>query len=253
MILEQAKALLKKHNNQEWIQDLKYLVYHGSKAYGTDNENSDTDLYGFVIPPKEFINPFSDNFVYYFDDEFPKFEQTVAISDELDIQVYNVVKFFKLMMNGNPNMIDCLYVKPKDCIINNDILINNREVFLSQKIYHTFRGYAHAQRKKAYSLTKTGKRKDDVDKYGFDPKHCSHIYRLLDEVRQLLSYGTMDIHNSKQVQIDIKNAKFSIDEMEDLFNELEYEVEIAFRKTDLPKYPNKDLIRNLLKEVIECQ
>ena len=98
-IKSKVRELTDKH--YPWIyENVTFLTYHGSKAYGTETESSDLDLYGFTIPPAKFINPFSVGYIPYFDDEYPKFNQVVECSDELDVQIYNVVKFFKLVMGG---------------------------------------------------------------------------------------------------------------------------------------------------------
>lgn len=39
------------------IEGLQYEVIMGSVAYGSSNDTSDMDLYGFSIPPKETVFP----------------------------------------------------------------------------------------------------------------------------------------------------------------------------------------------------
>ena len=54
----------------------------GSKLYGTDNENSDTDIRGFTFMPKEFLLGIK------------RFEQhDPPVSKESDVVLWNVEKF----------------------------------------------------------------------------------------------------------------------------------------------------------------
>ena len=83
----------------------------------------------------------------------------------------NLIKYFKLVSDGNPNMVDSLFV-PQSCIIyQNEIgrlVRENRKLFLSQKMYHTFKGmmWSHLSRIKQGN-PKEGRR-ELVKKYGFD-------------------------------------------------------------------------------------
>ena len=37
--------------------EYSYLTMMGSRAYGTENEDSDYDFYGFIVPPVEIVFP----------------------------------------------------------------------------------------------------------------------------------------------------------------------------------------------------
>jgi predicted nucleotidyltransferase len=124
-------------------------------AYGCSNDNSDIDLYGFSIPPKDIIFPHLNGHIIGFGKQPFKFEQyqqhhiiDKTYNKEYDINVYNIVKYFQLVMENNPNMVDSLFV-PRRCILHSTQLSEhvreNRKLFLTKKSWHTFKGYAYSQ------------------------------------------------------------------------------------------------------------
>ncbi|MFW5794836.1 MAG: DNA polymerase beta superfamily protein, partial [Bacillota bacterium] len=102
------------------IDNCQYLTITGSVAYGVKKSSSDIDIYGFCIPPKEHLFPHLKGEIRGFDEKQNIFEQWQKhhIKDgkeEYDITVFNIAKFFRLCMNNNPNMIDCLFT-PLSCV-----------------------------------------------------------------------------------------------------------------------------------------
>ena len=121
-----------------------YEVIAGSHAYGLNNENSDIDTRGIFIHPIE--------------DYLTLNEPEKQINDEKhDITYYSLKRFFELARTANPNIIELLFM-PDDCIRKRneifDILIENRNLFISKKAYFTHAKYAEAQIKKAKGANK---------------------------------------------------------------------------------------------------
>ena len=139
--------------------NIEYLAMIGSIAYGCSNNTSDIDIYGFSIPNKELIFPESNGYIQGFGRKPQKFEQYqqhgIKYNDkEYDFSIYNIVKYFQLVMDNNPNMIDSLFV-PERCILHiTDIgkhIRENRHLFLSKKAWISFKGYAYSQLNKCKS------------------------------------------------------------------------------------------------------
>ena len=65
-----------------------------------------------------------------------------------DLTIYNIVKYFRLCADGNPNMIDSLFV-PRRCVLHSttisEMVREKRHLFLSKKCFHTHKGYAYSQ------------------------------------------------------------------------------------------------------------
>ena len=153
--------------------DTQFLCKMGSHAYGINGPDSDIDVYGFCIPPIEYLLPHTAGHIEGFGHQQNSFEQFQVdhVEELYDISIYNITKFLHLCMDNNPNMIDCLFV-PYDCIIYAspiaDLILKNRNLFLHKGCYFRLMGYAESQWKKIRNKNPVGKRKIVVDTYGFD-------------------------------------------------------------------------------------
>ena len=128
---------------------LIYKHYHGSLMYGTNHADSDTDIRGICVMPKEY---------YIGLKRFDQYEDKIN-----DIVIYDVKKFVQLAMNCNPNIIESLWVADQHILYMNDFgkrLRKNRHLFLSKKLYHTYSGYAYSQAQKIRTKDPIGKRKE---------------------------------------------------------------------------------------------
>lgn len=125
--------------NLEWLPARTiYMTRHGSHAYGTSLPTSDLDLRGVAIAPARYQLGYLDTF-----------EQ--AVSSDPDLTVFSLQKFFKLASDCNPNVLEILYTDESDHLLRTtagDRLLAVRDAFLSQKVKHTFSGYAAAQLKR---------------------------------------------------------------------------------------------------------
>ncbi len=124
-----------------WLPERTILwTTAGSRAYGTHRPDSDVDMRGICVPPRR-----------YRDGILEKFEQCEGPwDDDLDASIYGIQKFAKLAAECNPNVIELLFGDPEDALINahGALLVENRDLFLSQKARDRFRGYAMAQLKR---------------------------------------------------------------------------------------------------------
>ena len=114
----------------------------GSHAYGTNKPTSDIDIRGVALNRKEDLIGMSG---------FETF-----VDDETDTTIYSVNKFFKLLMECNPNIVEMLGLEPEDYAVLTPIgkkILDNKDLFLSQKVYYSFGGYAYAQLKRLQNAT----------------------------------------------------------------------------------------------------
>lgn len=119
-----------------------FLTLTGSRVYGTANEASDHDYRGVLVPPKRYFLGCSS-----------RFEQHES-HDPDDTVVYGVNKFLKLAKENSPNIMELLYIKPDHWVQSEPewyMIHDARDLFLSKKCYHTFRGYAHSQLRRTKS------------------------------------------------------------------------------------------------------
>ena len=141
------------------IVNTQYVTVMGSHAYGLANNNSDFDVYGFTIPPKNFIFPHLTGKLTGFGKSAPSFDQYVKhhIMDvdalggkgrEWDITIFGIVKFFELCRQNNPNMLETLFTNEEHvlhCTQIGRLVRDNRHLFISKEAWKRFRGYAFSQ------------------------------------------------------------------------------------------------------------
>jgi len=154
-------------NPPDWLPvNIHYEAVIGSVAYGVSEDFSDMDVYGFCIPKKDMIFPHLRGEIPGFGRQIKRFEQYQQhhindkdVGKEYDLTIYNIVKYFQLCMDNNPNMIDSLFV-PDNCVLSitriGNIVRENRKEFLHKGSWHKFKGYAYSSLHKAENRTHEG-------------------------------------------------------------------------------------------------
>jgi len=115
-----------------------YLVVRGSHAYGTNVPTSDTDYAGVFIQSEDDILGL--NYKEQIND------------DSKDTVIYELRRFLGLLGSNNPTVLELLNT-PEDCIIYKDpvfdLILENREKFITKICANSFGGYAKQQISKA--------------------------------------------------------------------------------------------------------
>jgi hypothetical protein len=244
---------------------VQYEVVMGSIAYGVAQAHSDMDIYGFAIPPKDWVFPHLRGEIPGFDESREPFEQIqqhhmldrsalAGKGREYDLTIYSIVKYFRLLMENNPNIIDTLFV-PRNCVLYSteigESVREKRKIFLHKGCWGRFKGYAYAQVHKMRTKAPQGGRRQTVDEYGYDIKFAYHIVRLLNEVEQLLVEGDLDLTRNKEQLKSIRRGEWTQNEVEAYFSDKEKQLEQVYLQSHLPAVPDKSSIRNLLLECLE--
>ncbi len=122
--------------------NLIFKAIVGSQSYGTSVPTSDIDYKGVYMQSVNDLITFGYK------------EQIDTSKDEC---YYEVRRFMQLLQSANPTVLELLY-SPTDCILQTspqfNLLVENRDKFLTQKCLHSFGGYAVAQIKRAKGLDK---------------------------------------------------------------------------------------------------
>ena len=137
--MEIAKVLMQPEydflkTNPRLGDNIILLGLGGSHAYGTNVESSDIDIRGIALNSKEEVLLRDD------------FEQIV--DSDTDTTVYSFAKIVKLLADANPNTLEIIFQDESAYLKLTEIgkkLIANRHMFLSQKCFYTFGGYARQQ------------------------------------------------------------------------------------------------------------
>jgi len=134
--------------------NVQYETMMGSVAYGVSGDSSDVDIYGFCIPHKDTVFPHLGGHIPGFGRQRKSFEQYqqhhVQYDDGkvYDLTIYNIVKFFTLAMENNPNIIDSLFT-PQFCVLHatkvGQMVRERRQIFLHKGAWHKFKGYSYSQ------------------------------------------------------------------------------------------------------------
>jgi len=244
---------------------IQYEVVMGSIAYGVATDSSDMDIYGFAIPPRDYVFPHLRGEIVGFDEQgvqFNQFQQHHIIDKsaiggsgrEYDMTVYSIIKYFRLLMDNNPNIIDSLFV-PRNCVLYStqvgELVRENRHIFLHKGCWAKFKGYAYSQVHKMKTKEPIGKRKDTIAEYGYDVKFAYHVVRLLNEVEQILTEKDLDLLRNKEQLKAIRRGDWSQVQVEEYFVSKERELESLYSKSTLPAKPDKEKIKVLLLECLE--
>jgi len=262
VILQKLKSKQLLKECPEWLPDnTHYLVQMGSVAYGVSSDASDIDLYGFAIPRKEMVFPHLAGHIQGFGEPFKPWgtwtEHHIVDPDtgkEYDTAIHSIVKYFDLCMENNPNMIDSLFV-PERCISHitsiGQMVRDNRKMFLHKGCWPRFKNYAYAQMHKLEIKEAHGKRKELVEKYGYDTKFAYNCPRLLSEVEQILTEGDLDLQRNREQLKAIRRGEWTKEQLYDYFNDKEKHLEEVYSKSTLPALPDVPKIKALLVDCLE--
>lgn len=244
---------------------VQYEVIMGSIAYGVSDDDSDMDIYGFAIPPRDMVFPHLSGYIHGFDEElkpFTQFQQHKILDKsanagkgrEYDLTIYSIIKYFRLLTDCNPNIIDTLFV-PRRCVVYStnlgELLRENRHLFLNKGCWPTFKGYAYTQIHKMKTKKPEGKRVQLVEKYGYDVKFAYHVVRLLNEIEQIMAEGTLALdQNSEQLKA-IRRGEWTQQQVETYFHEKEKSLETLYTNSKLPIKADFRSIKALLLNCLE--
>ena len=239
------------------------LVVMGSQAYGVSNDDSDQDIYGVCIPPKDIVFPHLAGHIEGFGDQIQRFnvwqEHHVRDPDgsvERDFSVYNIVDYFQLCMKNNPNMIDSLFV-PRTAVIHTtpvaELIRDNRKTFLHKGAWHKFKGYAYAQASKIRNKNNSSnpKRAATIEQFGYSTKFAYHVVRLMNEVEQILVEGDLDLQRNREQLKSIRRGEWTLEQFEEYFTNKEHALETAYANSTLPHGPDQERIKALLLQCLE--
>lgn len=231
--------------------------YRGSIAHNTYDPNlpfEDKDKMGIFVLPQEYLFGISHvETIERFWDEKLSQKRTVT----WDVVYYSLQKYLRLILKQNPNVIMLLWLADKHYTVKTKLgnrLIDNRDKLISKECYKSFCGYARGQLHRMTHHAPTGrmgrKRKDLVEKFGYDVKNASHLIRLLKMGLETLSTGEMEVErHDNNMLLDIKRGEWPLQKVLDYADELFKLVDKAFLKSPLQEKVDREFVNALCEEI----
>ena len=249
-----------------WLPgNVQYETIMGSVAYGVSSDTSDMDVYGWAIPMKDDVFPHLRGEIVGFGKQVKQFEQYqqhhVDDRDALaghgriyDLTIFGIVKFFRLAMENNPNIIDSLFT-PATCILHctrvGNLVREKRKLFLHKGAWPKFKGYAYSQLHKIAIKQPQGKRAELVESHGFDTKFGYHVVRLISEVEQILAEGDIDLQRNNEQLKAIRRGEWTEERLRTWFADKESGLETLYADSRLRAVPDEARIKTLLTDCLE--
>jgi len=227
----------------------------GSKLYGTYIEgSSDIDHFGVCVPNKDYVLG-THCFELLEERTNPSSSDKRNTKFDSDYTCYSLQKYFKLLSDNNPNVIETLFVNKENIVYCNNFgteILTHKNIFLSKRAYYKFYGYAKAQKRKLITKEPIGLRKDIVDKYTFDTKFGAHLIRLLLFGIELLDTGNIKFPTDwAKYLMQIRKGEWPLSHIIDKAAYLEEQLTNAFNHSKLPEIPDLEKINKLQIELIE--
>jgi len=219
----QREGLEAPENVLEELNLFDQVIYRcvvGSRAYGLDDADSDTDRRGIYLPSAEM--------------HWSLYGIPEQIEHKEEQECYwELQKFLVLALKANPNVLECLYTPLIETATPlAEELLNMREIFLSQLVYQTYNSYVMSQFKKMeQDLRTTG---------AIRWKHAMHLIRLLLSGITILKEGFVPVRveDYRDRLLAIKHAQISWDEVNHWRLSLHQEFDRTFTNTRLPERPH---------------
>lgn len=209
-----------------------FVSLAGSRLYGYHRANSDYDYRGIYLnTPDEILGPFAGK---------DSIESMVTddSGNTSDVVLYELRKFIRLAVAGNPNILEILF-SPQDaweysrnlwCIV-----YNERHAFLSKQLYKPYSEFMASELKKLNTH--------------YDPKAAANCYRLMVQCITLCREGTFSPRlnaDNAQMMKDIRNEQLDpLYVLSELQGAHLYAMPLAYEKTILPDTYDKPLVTEL--------
>jgi predicted nucleotidyltransferase len=199
---------------------LIYLCVLGSRAYGLENESSDTDRRGIYVAPAEM--------------QWSLYGAPEQVEKQETQECYwEVQRFLVLALKANPNILECLYTPlVEHAAPLAEELLAMRASFLSKLIFQTYNGYVMSQFKKLEQDLRT--------RGAIKMKHAMHLIRLLLAGITALEEGYVPVRveQHRERLLSIRRGEVSWEEVNAWRLSLHKTFDAAFATTSLPERPD---------------
>lgn len=200
----------------------------GSRAYGLNHAKSDVDQMGVFIAPATEVSGLNWN------SNSESWTNTSPEGD--DLTMHEIGKFLKLALNGNPTLIELLFMNEYDILTEDgQRMVDLRGSIISENtLRKSYHGYAKSQ----YMRIK------DYDPY--KEKMARHTLRIARQGRSLLETAGFN------VRVDDPQEYFDLTKLpkEEMLLVIERELHMLETcESVIPKYPDRESVVDFLRSV----
>ncbi len=197
-----------------------YRCITGSRAYGLEHCESDTDRRGVYVPPADL--------------HWSLYGVPEQLENEGSQEVYwEIQKFLVLALKANPNVLECLFTPLVELVTPlAEELLAMRAAFLSRLVYQTYNGYVLSQFRRMQAHVRNHRE--------VKWKHVMHLVRLLLSGTTVLREGFVPvrIEEHRERLLAIKRGEMPWEEVDQWRRSLHEEFDRAFQETSLPERPD---------------
>lgn len=208
-----------------------YRCVIGSRAYGLDHSESDTDRRGVYVPPVDL--------------HWSLYGVPEQLENDDTQEVYwEIQKFLVLALKANPNVLECLFTPLVELVTPlAEELLAMRTAFLSRIVYQTYNGYVMSQFKRMQAHV----RNHGEVKW----KHVMHLIRLLISGTTVLREGIVPVRveEHRERLLAIKRGEVPWEDVDQWRKGLHEEFDEAFQRTSLPERPDYEKANQFLIKV----
>jgi len=208
------------------------LFITGSQLYGTNTPASDCDYEGVFIEPPAYVlgNKSCDEVSFSTGDD-----KSRNTSEDIDCKLYSLRKYFSLAQQNNPNKVEWFFIPNERFMFKDEKywnqIVDNKSVFLSLKLKHSFSGYAKSQEHK---LVTKKKRYEELRSFR------DTLQEGLDQGKEIIGdLDLLEIHEHKKYHRDTDTVgTHKVPQMKAKYRFIEYKR--TSEDTDGIRVDNKD-------------
>ena len=222
----------------------------GSTAHGLHVEGADDrDEMGVCVEDIEFVAGLWNFEQYIYRTAHDRTGDRHAKSEpgDLDLTIYGLRKYLRLALDGNPTILNLLFVPPAQCacrLARGAQLQELAPLIVSRKAAWRYLGYLTAQRQRLTGERgqKRVKRSGLEEEFGFDTKYAMHMLRLGYQGIELLETGRVSLPMCEPERNYLRGVRIGLVSLQDCLTragELETHLrDLGEGASPLPNRPN---------------
>jgi hypothetical protein len=240
------------------LGNLQYEVLMGSHAFATNDAESDQDVFAVCITPDEKIKW---QWEVMQDRRFPVFEHLEAGGEPLrgnkigaDLVVDSLYNFVARCYEGKPMAIEMLFVHSDNIQLitaAGQMLRDKRHIFLCRSAAREFLDFGERQLKGMVTRSyQPDVRQKYVDKFGYDTKAGYHSVRLVEEAKQMLVEGDLDLQRHREMLLEIRRGEWPEEKLVAYFRQQAAVVESLLDTSHLRETTDGGALDELLENFV---